>query len=637
MDLDSFSANWDEMKRLVGPAVKILQVVKADAYGHGAIEISNVALKNGAAMLGVANADEGVQLRVGGITAPILILSPSTGGEIPEIIKYGLMPSVSDQGFARELQKRAQDADVRVPVHIEVDTGMGRGGTMYSEALPMIREIMGFSHITPEGVFTHFSQSEDLVEYNETQGELFGAIVRELESSNIRIPLKHLSNSGAIINYPQYHRDMVRPGLMSYGIHPSPATEAKARLVPVMTFKTRLVLIKEFPEGYGIGYGRTYVTKRPTRIATIPVGYGDGYGFVLSNRGEVLIRGRRAPVVGRVSMDMCTVDVSGIGECSVGDEVVLMGRQGSEYLSASDIARREGTISYEVLCALGKRAPRVFVQKGRTGAIEPRLRRIFIPDEERSVSRLDGIIRSCFQTRVGSTEMGDAIYYEMFDTLFGREDRELELRSDFRYDINVSGAEPDREAGSAPAGDFKITTRIEYTKTLKHPMFMIGCAQDAAQLAAFFEDEHCEYRWLLNRKNGPVGEKDFRVARVSLDGVEVPFIRAENTGKGYEVWFGGESFGSLVGSRVRLAIEIVTRQARDNNVFSVYLVYPTRGLDISFNYEGTGFRDVREVYFFAGRHPYPEILREQGRSLRLTIGNNVWIFPNSGVTFIGEK
>jgi alanine racemase len=638
VDLDSFTANWDEMKRLVGPGVRIMQVVKADAYGHGAIEISNVALRNGAAMLGVANADEGVQLRVGGITAPILILSPSTSGEISEIIKYNLMPSVSDPGFARELQKRSREADVRLPVHIEVDTGMGRGGTMYSEALPMIIEIMGLPNLIPEGIFTHFSQSETPVDYNETQGELFMGILRELESCNISIPLKHLSNSGAIINYPRYHMDMVRPGLMSYGIHPSPATEAKAGLLPVMTFKTKIVLVKEFPEGYGIGYGRTYVTDKTTRIATIPVGYGDGYGFVLSNQGEVLIRGRRAPIVGRVSMDMCTVDVSGIDNCCVGDEVVMMGRQGDEYISANDIADREGTISYEVLCALGKRAPRVFVQKGKTGVVEPRLRRIFIPDEEKSVSRLDGIIRTCFQTRVRSVEMGDAIYYEMFDTLFGREDRELELRSDFRYSINVTGLwEEGGEVVSEESGNFKVTTRIEYVKTLKYPLFMIGCASDNAQLAAFFEDKHCEYRWLLNRRNGPVGDKDFRVAQVSLDDADVPFVRTENTERGYEVWYGGESLRDKVGSRIRLAIEIVTRQARENNIFSVYLVYPTRGLDISFNYEGAGFRDVRDVSFFAGRHPYPEILREKGRSVRLKIDNNVWIFPNSGVTFIGEK
>ncbi len=638
VDLDSFTANWDEMKRLVGPGVRIMQVVKADGYGHGAIEISHVALRNGAAMLGVANADEGVQLRVGGIAAPILILSPSTGDEINEIIKYSLIPSVSDLGFARELQKQCSQADIRMPIHIEVDTGMGRGGTMRSEALQMIRETRGFPDLVPEGIFTHFSQSEVLTDYTVTQGDLFLGMLKELESCNISIPMKHLSNSGAIINYSRYHMDMVRPGLMSYGIHPSPATEARAALLPVMTFKTKIVLIKEFPEGYGIGYGRTYITKKPTRIATIPVGYGDGYGFVLSNQGEVLIRGRRAPIVGRVSMDMCTVDVSALGACAVGDEVVMMGRQGDEYISANDIAAREGTISYEVLCALGKRAPRVFVQKGGTGAVEPRLRRIFIPDEEKSLSRLDGIIRSCFQARVQSVEMGDAIYYEMFDTLFGREDRELELRSDFRYGITVSGLREEGGGGeSEENGNLTVTTRIEYVKTLKHPLFMIGCAPDNAQLAAFFEDKHCEYRWLLNRRNGPVGDKDFRVARVALDDVDVPFVRAENTIRGYEVWYGGESLRSRIGSKIKLAIEIVTRQARENNIFSVYLVYPTRGLDISFNYEGAGFRDVRDVYFFAGRHPYPEILREKGRSLRLKISNNVWIFPNSGVTFIGEK
>jgi len=209
---------------------------------------------------------------------------------------------------------------------------------------------------------------------------------RAWKKKAIRIPIRHMSNSGGVLNFPRFNLDMVRPGIMTYGIYPGENTVSKAHLVPVMSFKTSVVLLKDFPGGYGIGYGRTYVTGGPTRIATIPVGYGDGYGVILSNQGEALVRGKRAPVVGRVSMDMCTLDVSHIPDCEVGDEVVLLGRQGGGYISANEIAAKAKTISYEVICALGKRAPRVFVNQGKAGSVEPRLRRIFHPRRKKNPS-----------------------------------------------------------------------------------------------------------------------------------------------------------------------------------------------------------------------------------------------------------
>ncbi len=460
----------------------------------------------------MANADEGVQLRVSGITAPVVILSPATDSEIDQIIKYTLTPSVSDLGFAREFQKRAKKAGIRAPIHIEVDTGMGRGGTMQAEACRVIGEIACLPNLSMEGIFTHFAESEIPSSYNDLQWRSFMEILEKLAAQGLRIPVRHIANSGAILNYPQYHLDMVRPGIMSYGIYPSPETRAKAALAPVMSFKTRVVLVKEFPEGYSIGYGRTFITRRPTRIATIPVGYGDGFGWMLSNQGEALIRGKRVPIVGRISMDMCTLDVSPVPECRVGDEVVLMGQQGGERITADEIAAKVRSISYEILCALGKRAPRVFLHEGRAGRVEPRLRRIFIPDEEKSISRIDSIVRHCFQTRARNEELGDAIYYEMFETLFGKEDRQLELRDDFRYDIRVTEFAPEEEPDEGLRRDyFKVTTRVEYTKALRNAHFVIGCAQDNEQLASFFEDKRCEYRWLLNGGENLAAERDFRV------------------------------------------------------------------------------------------------------------------------------
>lgn len=644
VDLGHFAANWAEMKRLVGPGVKILQVVKADAYGHGAIEISNAALRNGASFLGVANADEGVQLRVSGIAAPILILSPATDSEVDQIIKYNLTPSVSDLGFARELQKKARKAGIRTPLHIEVDTGMGRGGTIQSEARRIIHEIASFPDLSIEGIFTHFSESEIISYYNDLQWQAFQEVLGQLEADGLRIPLRHISNSGAILNYPDYHLDMVRPGIISYGIYPSPGARECASFAPVMSFKTRVVLVKEFPEGYSIGYGRTFITRRPTRIATIPVGYGDGFGWLLSNQGEALIRGKRVPIAGRISMDMCTLDVSRIPECAVGDEIVLMGEQGGERITADEIAAKTRSISYETLCALGKRAPRVFLHEGQADRVEPSLRRIFIPDEEKSIARIDSIIRHCFQTRARNEELGDAIYYEMFETLFGKEDRRLELRDNFCYRIRVEEFAPGKGVPDGetmrhhvPVQDyFRVTTCVEYTKEIRNPVFMIGCAQDNEQLAAFFEEPRCEYRWLLNPGEGLVPERDFQVNGVRIDGEEVPLLRKENTKRGCEVWFGSEELKKKLNHQVRVEIEIETKQRKNHRLFSAYLVYPTRGVEISFRYEGTGIKNVKDVGFFAGKHPYPETIREDGKSVTLRLGNDAWIFPTSGVTFVWD-
>ncbi|HOO90002.1 MAG TPA: alanine racemase [Syntrophales bacterium] len=638
IDLDNFRHNWDEINRLVGSSVKILQVVKADAYGHGAIEISKAAVKNGVYGLGVANADEGVQLRVGGIDAPIIILSPSTISEIDEIIKYALVPSVSDVHFPVELNRRLVERGERLPVHIEVDTGMGRGGTVYSDAIAMIRRIVDLPNIVVEGIFSHLSVSEWKDDaYNALQWKLFGGIITELKHEGIDIPVKHMSNSGGVLNFPPFNLDMVRPGIMAYGVYPASVAIPGVDLKPVMSFRTRIVILKDLPTGYSIGYGRTHVTKDSARIATIPVGYGDGYGFIMSNQGQVLIRGQRAPVVGRISMDMCTVDVTHIPECEIGDEVVLMGMQGDEYISAGEIAEKSGTISYEILCALGKRAPRVFVNKGKSDTIEPKLRRILIPGEEKSIARIDNMIRGCFQARTGDREFADAIYYEMFETLFGRENRQLELRMGFRYDINISNF-PDEEIGvHDPVREyFKVTTHIEYVKTLKDTFFIIGCAQNNAQLSALFEEEKCEYRWLLNGTDSSFNESDFKVIRVKVDGRDVPVINAQYTDRGYEVLCGGDELGACLNRQVRVEIEIATKKHKNNKMFSVYLAYPTRGLNISFSYEKTGLKNVREVSFFAGRRPYPEIKMEKEKSIELKVGEEEWVFPNSGVTFIWD-
>ena len=636
VDLDNFISNLCEIKKLIGPHVDFMQVVKADAYGHGAIEISNAALGNGAQMLGVANADEGIQLRISGIDIPVVILGPSIVAEIDEIIKYKLTASVSDIFFVRQLQKALEKTGRKLPVHIEIDTGMGRGGTIHSKALILVREISKLANIDLAGIFSHLASSENIIPYNDSQWQLFSGLLEEIKKSGFNIPVRHLGNSGAILNYPEFQMDIVRPGIMTYGIYPAPDTDEKVNLAPVMSFKTSIVLLKDFPKGYGIGYSSTYITNKETRIATIPVGYGDGYPFILSNLGEALIRGKRAPIVGRVSMDMCTIDVTHIPDCAVGDEVVLLGRQGQEYISANEIAAKAKTISYEVLCALGKRAPRIFLQEGKTGAVEPRLRRIYVPNEEKSITRIDNIIRHCFQARTHNEELGDAIYYEMFETLFGKEDRQLELRSGFRYDIKI--AQLPKAGKSSPHADdyFQLSTHVEYKKTIRSHIFMIGCASDNAQLAALIEDPHCEYRWILGHDDDLVVERDFKVERMRIDGEDIPITETKNTNRGYEVWCGNEALKKKINCEVKIEIEIVTKKAKSNKAFPVYLLYPTRGLEINFNYENANLKNVREESFFAGRHPQPDISVSKGKFIDIKISDQEWIFPTSGVIFIWD-
>lgn len=635
VDLDNFTANLREIKRLIGPQVDFMQTVKADAYGHGAIEISHAALREGARMLGVANADEGIQLRISGIEAPIVILGPSTGPEIPDMIKYHLTPSVSDGGFALALEEQLAKANRTLSVHVEVDTGMGRGGTMQSEAVDLIRCIKDLPHINLEGLFSHFAASEMMTDCNNEQWWLFSGLLGDLQRLGIDVPVRHMDNSGAILNYPALKLEMTRPGIMTYGIYPSEETKNKALLAPVMSFKTAIVLIKEFPAGYGIGYNRTYITKDKTRVATIPVGYGDGYPFILSNRGEALIRGRRAPVIGRVSMDMCTLDVTHIPDCEVGDEVVLLGRQQNEYISANEIAAKAGTISYEVLCALGKRAPRVFLQKGKTDAVEPRLRRIFVPGEEKSIARIDNIIRHCLQARTRSEELGDAIYYEMFETLFGKEDRQLELRSAFRYDITIAPLPETADPRKRADAYFRLKTHVEYRKTIRSNIFMIGCASDSTQLEALIEDEHCEYRWIIGGGDLII-ERDFSVEKMRIDGEDIPVIETKKTGRGYEVWCGSDNLKQKLNTEVKIEIEILTKKAKSNRTFPVYLLYPTRGLEINFNHENANLRNVRAESFFAGRHPQASIEARKSKSINIRISDDEWIFPTSGVIFIWD-
>ncbi|HTP05777.1 MAG TPA: alanine racemase [Nitrospirota bacterium] len=361
INLQSLSHNFNEvMHRADGR--KILAVVKAQAYGHGALGVSRHLVELGADMLGVALIEEGSELRAAGIEAPILVMGAVFPEQAETIAGLGLTPVVYDMKIARAVAEAAQKQKIKVAVHVKIDTGMGRIGIPPAAAEDFIVDLVNLRGITVQGMMTHFADA-DLRDkrFASKQMDIFESLLKKLDSRGIAIPLRHAANSAAVLDYRRALFTMVRPGLMLYGYNPLEGQAAGADLRPVLSLVTRIAFLKKVPAGLPISYGRTFVTKRESMIATIPIGYADGYSRGLSNRGEAIVRGVRVPVVGRVCMDMTMLDVTEVPAVSEGDEVVLIGSQGDERITADDIAVKTGTISYEVLCGISSRVPRVYV------------------------------------------------------------------------------------------------------------------------------------------------------------------------------------------------------------------------------------------------------------------------------------
>jgi len=361
IDLDALGHNYRQIRKRIPQKAKILGVVKADAYGHGALPVSLALEKLGVQYLGVAMVEEGIQLRKGGAKAPILILGGSFAEEADRVLKFDLTPVVFQKESLEHLSKAARTRRKKLRVHLKVDTGMGRLGVPLSLWPDFLKETKKFPETEVEGILSHFSMTdEDGGEYSARQWQEFQKALAVAKGMGISCRYVHIANSGNLTAFPSYAGNLVRPGIMLYGSYPSRSCQNLIQLKPLMTFKTRIHFLKSVPSGTKISYGGTFTTQRESLIATLPVGYGDGYRWNLSNRGEVLVRGKRAPVVGRVCMDYVVVDVTAIPGVGEGDEVVLMGRQGGERITAEEIAEKVGSISYEVLCSIGKRVPRIY-------------------------------------------------------------------------------------------------------------------------------------------------------------------------------------------------------------------------------------------------------------------------------------
>ncbi len=375
IDLDAIIHNTRAIKNFIG-GKKICAAVKADGYGHGAIAVAHAMAAGGVDLFGVAMTEEAVQLLQAGIQQPVILLSNAPLEDIETILAFDIRACITDFAFARALSAAAVKRHLTAPVHINIDTGMGRVGLPHESAAGLIHRIRELPGIKIEGLFTHFACSEDRAVSSHQLG-LFKEIVTGLPADTMPAPLLHIANSAGTLQMPEAHLECIRPGLILYGLYPPHVDAGGIALRPALSLHSKIVFCKKVPAGTKLGYGHTFTTGRESLIATIPLGYHDGYVRQYSNLGEVLVRGRRVPVVGRICMDQTLVDVTGVEGAGTGDEVVVYGRQGDARISVEEMARRLDRIPYELTCAVGGRVRRRYLLNGavagetRSGALNP--------------------------------------------------------------------------------------------------------------------------------------------------------------------------------------------------------------------------------------------------------------------------
>lgn len=354
IDLDAITRNLRHVRRLAGETKGVMAIIKANAYGHGAVPVAWHLAAQGVSALGVGDSQEAIELRRAGISIPIVILGAVVHGELADVVADDIAVTVHSSERVRLLAREARRAHRRVAVHLKVDTGMARLGCAPGRAVEIARLIEASDYLSLEGLCTHFSSGAAPV--TQHQIKRFEKVSESIREAGIPLPPRHAAATAAILAEAAPHLDLVRPGLALYGVDPGPT--ACSDLAPALTLKTQVIFLKDYPAGTPIGYEQGHITSRRTRIATLPVGYNDGYPWRLGGRSEVLIRGRRAPVVGRVSMDYLTVDVGRIPGVSVGDEAILIGSAGGEAIGVRELAERAETIPYEILTRIGKRVVR---------------------------------------------------------------------------------------------------------------------------------------------------------------------------------------------------------------------------------------------------------------------------------------
>jgi len=360
INLKNLEFNYRQLKRTAGKKVKVLAAVKANAYGHGILEVSRKLENAGVDYLGVASIDEALVLRYGKIKTPILVLGIAfSKNEMQLALKFNITLTVADYRYAKILNSQIPSKN-KIKIHIKVDTGMGRLGIWHEQAKEQIIKISRLKNLSIEGIYTHFSSADSDLVFTRAQAQIFAALIKELRQNKITFELAHAANSIAACRFPDSCLNMIRPGIMLYGIYPDKKLKFRIKLKQVLSLKTKITYLKTVDAGRSISYGRTYITKRKTRIATLPLGYADGYARALSNKAKVIIRGEKFPVSGRVCMDQTMVDVGISSKIKKGDIVTLIGSQGAQEIHAEDLAFICNTIAYEITCWISSRVPRVF-------------------------------------------------------------------------------------------------------------------------------------------------------------------------------------------------------------------------------------------------------------------------------------
>ncbi|MGI6254270.1 MAG: alanine racemase [Acutalibacter sp.] len=379
IDLDALAQDFAAVRSAANENALVCCVVKADAYGHGAVRMAREFEALGADWFAVSNLEEALQLRLGQITKPVLVLGYTPPEEAAALAKYHISQCVYSLDYARELSHHAVEAGVTVKIHVKIDTGMSRLGFYYQDisrdeaTVQEVKAACTLPGLYPEGIFTHFAVSDEGTEGDAFTMRQFGCFKEMIESllrEDISFEVRHCANSAAVFDYPLSHLDMVRAGIVIYGLYPSGALRNRPDLAPVLSLKSVVSHVKTVKPGATISYGRKFTADQEMKVATVPVGYADGYPRILSAKGaQVLISGKRCPILGRICMDQLMADVSALPEVQVGDTVTLIGRDGDEEISADELAALEGSINYEVVCGLSKRVPRVYLKHGKVDSI----------------------------------------------------------------------------------------------------------------------------------------------------------------------------------------------------------------------------------------------------------------------------
>lgn len=382
IDLDALSFNFEQVRRQLAPGTKLCAVIKADAYGHGAVRAAQEMEAWGADYFAVSNLEEALQLRLNGIRTPILILGYTPVAHAEALSRYRITQCVYAKDYARVLSAEAVRRQMQVTVHMKIDTGMNRIGFKLPDSpaeqdLQTLRDVCRLPGLVWEGIFTHFAvadEGNDGHDFTLLQAERFQAVVAALEKDGFHFAIHHCANSAAILDYPGLQMDMVRAGIILYGLYPSGKIGNRPALRPALSLKSTVSHVKIIHPGDTVSYGRRFTAEKPMKIATVPVGYADGYPRILSDKGaEVLIHGRRCKILGRICMDQLMADASSLDEIQIGDEVTLIGTDGSECILADELAGYQASINYEVICDIGKRVPRVYLKNGEIDSISNQL------------------------------------------------------------------------------------------------------------------------------------------------------------------------------------------------------------------------------------------------------------------------